>query len=221
LAIANGLEPKRKERNMAQNIFVAMPFKSEFDPVLAVIRDAANMLNARVERLDEQSLTGSIVSQVRSQVEQCDVMVAVASEENGNVYYEIGLAHCQKKPVVILTSDPRALKFDLRDHRAIVYDPRSPNAARDELVRTIKRALDLPSEPKAFIESAFGSSADTALCKALETVEREAKLHPPINVTYRTVEHKTLSIEVIDFLGTRVRAVLDVNGITTWKRMSR
>ncbi len=148
---------------MAQNIFVAMPFKHSFDPVLDLIKDAANLLNAQAARLDEEPISGSIVSHIRSQIEQSDLMVAVVSEENGNVYYEIGLAHCQKKPVVLLTADPTTLKFDLRDHRAIVYDAQSPKTVRDELVRTIKAALDGPSEPALFIESAFQRPTENEL----------------------------------------------------------
>src|SRR5438445_3365799 len=175
---------------MAHSIFVALPFKGSFDPVLEVIKDAASWVNRHATRLDEEPITGSIVSHIiRSQIEQCDLMVAVASEENGNVYYEIGLAHCQKKPVVLLTTDPTTLKFDLRDHRAIVYDPKSPKTIRDELVRTIKAALDGPSEPTRFIESAFQSSGgySAGVEKAKNTVVQEAGLHSPANVTFMNV----------------------------------
>src|SRR5262245_27268863 len=141
---------------MAHSMFVAMPFKHQFDPVLDVIKDVGHLLGTQTNYLDEQPTTGSILGHLRSQIAGSDLMVAVVSEENGNVYYEIGLAHCQKKPVVLLTSDPSSLKFDLRDHRAIVYDPKDPGRIRDELVRTIKAALDRTSDPDRFIESAFG-----------------------------------------------------------------
>lgn len=213
---------------MAQNIFVAMPFKHSFDPVLDLIKDAAKVLNAQAARLDEEPITGSIVSHIRSQIDECDLMVAVVSEENGNVYYEIGLAHCQKKPVVILTADPTTLKFDLRDHRAIVYEPQSPKTVRDELIRTIKAALDGPSGPTQFIESVFQSSGKegdrfrAGLEKAKNTVVQEADLHLPVQVTMRNVDQRSrqLSLEVVDFFGRKIRAIFDINGILVkWQQI--
>ena len=64
-------------------------------------------------------------------------MVAIVTEENGNVYYEIGLAYCQNIPVVLLTSDARSLKFDLRDHRAIIYDDLNPEVVFEHLLETL------------------------------------------------------------------------------------
>ncbi len=209
---------------MAQNIFVAMPFKHSLDPVLDVIKDAGRLLNTQTSRLDEHPTTGSIVSHIRSQIAQCDLMVAVVSEENGNVYYEIGLAHCQKKPVVLLTTDPSTLKFDLRDHRTIVYDSKDPNHVRDELVRTMKAALDATSDPTRFIESAYGSAKGDfryqAQDKVLETVVQEAHLQRPAHIISKRVisETRELSIEVEDFFGSKVRAIFDVNGILRLKK---
>ena len=120
---------------MVQKLFVAMKFDDSLDPVLGVIKAAGHSLNVPVSRLDEQPITGSIISHIRSQIDEAEVVVAVITDENGNVYYEIGLAHCRKKPVVILTPDPKSLKFDLRDHRAIKFDPKHPELIRDELVR--------------------------------------------------------------------------------------
>jgi hypothetical protein len=212
---------------MAHNVFVAMPFKRALDPVLDVIKDAGKLLNTSLTRIDEQPTTGSIISNIRSEIAHSDVMVAVVSEENGNVYYEIGLAHCQKKPVVLLTPDPSTLKFDLRDHRAIVYDPNNPEKVRDELVRTIEAALHRPKDPEEFIETAFGSpnrhDPCRAIDKAVETVVRRAGLKRPAKLTYSEVdtENNELAIEVTDFLETRVRAIFDINGIMiSSKRMA-
>ena len=203
---------------MARNVFIAMPFKDFPDPVLDVIKEAGHLLNTNTIRLDEQPLTGSIISHIRSQITQSDLMVAVVSEENGNVYYEIGLAHCQKKPVVLLTADPSTLKFDLRDHRAIVYDPENPSRVRDELIRIMEAALDSTSDPDRFIESAFGSPSSShgdAMRKAVETVIEEAQLAKPVKVTSKKVDPITrvLSLEIVDFFRTKVRAIFDVNGI--------
>jgi hypothetical protein len=116
-----------------KSLFVAMPFKPEYESVLETIREAADLLGMETVQIGDESFTGSIASQIRSAIEAAEVMTAIVTEDNGNVYYEIGLAHCQEKPVVLLTSNPDTIKFDLRDHRAIVYDPRRPRAIRDEI----------------------------------------------------------------------------------------
>src|SRR5438105_912049 len=100
-----------KER--ARQVFVAMPFAGKHDAVFAAIEQASKIANLQPRRVDKEEFAGSIIAHIFSAVESADFMVAVVSEENGNVYYEIGLAHCQKKPVVLLTSETKALKFDL------------------------------------------------------------------------------------------------------------
>lgn len=118
--------PTRAEGGNRETVFVAMPYREEYDRVFAVVQEAAANLGMVAQRADQDHFIGSIISHVRKSIEASYCLVAIASEENGNVYYEIGLAHCQKKPVVLLTSDADSLKFDLRDHRAIVYDPQNP-----------------------------------------------------------------------------------------------
>ncbi len=60
-----------------KRIFVAMPFRSEHDGIFGVIEEAASLLNADVIRLDEQSFAGSIVSQIRNEIEGADVITAI------------------------------------------------------------------------------------------------------------------------------------------------
>ena len=205
-----------------QTIFVAMPFRVDYEPVLEVVKEAAQLLNLRVVQVGEEPFAGSIISHIRSEIEAADVMLAIVSEINGNVYYEIGLAHCQAKPVVLLTSDTSALRFDLRDHRAIVYDPANPRLIRDELVRTLKAVIDTARDPHQYLASTFAgtasdpkSASEKGLSKAVATITTEAKLHEPVQVKQVHVreESRDLAIEVEDFMGTRVRAIVDVNGL--------
>jgi hypothetical protein len=142
--------------NARRSNFVAMPFKRDYDPVLDTIKSAADLLGMDTIQLGEESFTGSIASKIRSAIEDCDVVTAIVTEENGNVYYEIGLAHCKQKPVVLLTSDPNTVKFDLRDHRSFVYDCQHPERMKDRLVRTIATALRAKEDAATFLISAFG-----------------------------------------------------------------
>jgi hypothetical protein len=217
---------ERQRRSM----FVAMPFKPEYDPVLQTIKSAADLLNLDVIDVGEQSFTGSIMSQVRNAIEESVVVTAIVSEENGNVYYEIGLAHCQKKAVVLLTSDPKKLKFDLHDHRAIVYDAQNPSLIRDELVRTIQSALEAEHDAGTFLVAAMGTTRlthpsdalDEAIHSAIERITSLADLEEPVKLFHleKVPKNGELAIEVQDFVGTRIRAFIDINGlIRKWVRV--
>jgi hypothetical protein len=199
-----------------------MPFREAYQPVLAVVKDAAHLLGMKVVQIGEEPFAGSIISHIRGQIEAADIMLAIVSEENGNVYYEIGLAHCQAKPVVLLTNDAKTLKFDLRDHRAIVYDPGEPSAIRDDLVRTFKAVLDSQANPEGYLASTFAGTAhephrayEKGLQKAVGTIASEASLCEPVQVKQVHLREKSrdLAIEVEDFMGTRVRAIVDINGL--------
>lgn len=196
-----------------------MPFRENYHQVYGVIKDCAAILGIEVVQLAEKSFSGSIISKIRSEIEASDIMTAIVTEENGNVYYEIGLAHCQQKPVVLLTSNAENLKFDLRDHRAIIYDPNHPLAIKDELTKTLNAVLSAYDDPKAFVNSAFGNhkdcgDTDSSLHDAVEKVAEAALLQHPVRLEqYELTKTHELAIEVSDFMGSKVRAILDINGL--------
>lgn len=206
-------------QNRPRKMFVAMPFREHYDGILDIVKEAASTLGLETVQVGELSYTGSIISKIRSEIEDADIMTAIVTEENGNVYYEIGLAHCQQKPVVLLTTEAGNTKFDLRDHRAIVYDPQSPDAIKDQLIKTVHSALEAYRDPNAFVNSVYGNSneigdSDTALHDAVEKIAESASLtHPVSLVRYELTKTNELAIEVCDFMDSRVRAIVDINGI--------
>ena len=48
-------------------------------------------------------------------------IVADLTDSNPNVYYELGIAHGLRRPVILLTQDINELPFDLRGYRVIPY----------------------------------------------------------------------------------------------------
>jgi hypothetical protein len=211
-------------------VFVAMPFKEEYNRVFDVVEKAAARLGLAAQRADQDAFAGSIISYIRKSIEAAQYMVAVASEENGNVYYEIGLAHCQKKPVVLLTSDPNTLKFDLRDHRALVYDPSHPEGLQDQLVTMFKTLVDVPSDPRERMAQRFGTPGEDVemayergIRKARETVIAAVHLREPVTVNYleSVPGSRDVAMELVDHFEVRVRVVVDVNGLVHWKKLER
>jgi len=70
--------------------------------------------------------TGSVVEQIWEQIVKSQVLLADLTGKNANVFYELGLAHAARKPVVFAAGQIEDIPFDLRHLRVIVYDVREP-----------------------------------------------------------------------------------------------
>jgi nucleoside 2-deoxyribosyltransferase len=203
---------------MNRKAFLAFPFNHESTPAVEMIEKAARRMHLDVINPQTEAYSGSITSFIRDSIATADTVIALVSEENGNVYYEVGLAHCQKKPVVLLTSDASKLKFDLKDQRAIVFDPTNPEACIEELVQVLEHALE-PQNAEDFILSAFHglpeSEVGKRLLKMVLSIHPDLR-HPHIAAFELSKDKQEVYFEVHGYMGERIRAILDTNGrITT------
>jgi hypothetical protein len=107
-----------------------MPFGSWFDRYYQEIYVPA-IKEAGLEpvRADELFSTGSVVEQIWEQTGKARVLLADLTGKNANVFYELGLAHAAKKPVVFTAAAVDDVPFDLRHLRVIVYEVREPEWA--------------------------------------------------------------------------------------------
>lgn len=124
-------------RQFLDTCFVMMPFGHWYDRYyqdiyIPAIKDAG----FEPLRADELFSTGSVVEQIWEQIEKSKVLLAELTDKNANVFYELGLAHAAKKPVVFTAGRVEDVPFDLRHLRVIVYDVREPQWA-DKLQRLI------------------------------------------------------------------------------------
>src|ERR1700687_1738093 len=127
-AITIGKE--RRVREFLDTCFVMMPFGSWFDRYyqevyIPAIKDAG----CEPVRADELFSTGSVVEQIWEQIGKARVLLADLTDKNANVFYELGLAHAAKKPVVLTAAKVEDVPFDLRHLRVIVYETREPEWA--------------------------------------------------------------------------------------------
>ena len=102
--------------------FVIMPFDEEARPVYEeLITPTLVSLGFDVFRADDllnqQNILGDIVFSIAS----ADLIVADLTDSNPNVYYELGLAHALRKPVILLGQDMDEIPFDIRSYRLIIY----------------------------------------------------------------------------------------------------
>lgn len=135
--------------------FVAMPFAREFDALWRLILSASLAARVRAIRIDHSATNESIWDEIRDQIEASDLMVAVASPRDGggpnaNVMLEIGYMRALRRPILILTTDPNSLPFDLHTQRAIRYEAgaeHDPQLHRDlcNILQAVVARLPRPS----------------------------------------------------------------------------
>ena len=101
--------------------FVVMPFATPIGGYYQDIYEPAiQRAGLRPVRADADIFgTGKIMDQIWSGINAAKVLVAELTDRNPNVFYELGLAHALKKPVVLVSSNendvPRVIYYNVRD----------------------------------------------------------------------------------------------------------
>ncbi len=108
--------------------FVVMPFAPPVGTYYqAIYEPAIQKAGLRPVRADADIFgTGKIMDQIWSGINNAKVLVAELTKRNPNVFYELGLAHALKKPVVLVSSNEEDVPFDLQHIRVIYYDVNDP-----------------------------------------------------------------------------------------------
>lgn len=143
-------------RTYLDTCFVMMPFGAWLDVYykdlfVPAIRDAG----LEPLRADELFSTGTVIEQIWEQINKAKILLADLTGKNPNVFYELGLAHADSKPVIFTTASLDDVPFDLRHLRVIVYDVRDPfwgDKLKSNLTAYLKNAK---SEPEKSIPAPF------------------------------------------------------------------
>lgn len=151
------------ERDIMQinNIFVAMPFgikparrrryNIDFDRIYdKAIKPTAEELNLNIIRADEEIDGGIIHTLMIERLICTDIVIVDITNENPNVYYELGIRHCARPHSTILIYDKNTrLPFDIQPLRAIPYELENGMIKEEEatnlknnLVERIKSVMD-------------------------------------------------------------------------------
>lgn len=104
------------------NAFVLMPFDPDYDAVFQqLIRPPLEEAGFEVTRADLSINQQQILKDIVNGLAAADLVVVDVSGLNGNVMYELGLAHAMGRRTVMITRDIGELPFDLRSYRANGY----------------------------------------------------------------------------------------------------
>lgn len=66
------------------------------------------------------------MEQIWHQINKSRVLLADLTGKNPNVFYELGLAHARRKPVIFVSGSIDDVPFDLRHLRVVLYNVHEP-----------------------------------------------------------------------------------------------
>lgn len=143
--------PNSTKAGSVDTCFVIMPFS---DPVGSyydhIYKPAIEKAGLKAVRADTEIFgTGKIIDQIWRGITELRVLVAELTGRNPNVFYELGLAHALKKPVVLVSADENDVPFDLRHIRVIIYkmtDPFWGQRLIEKVSENILSAIENPEE---------------------------------------------------------------------------
>lgn len=95
-----------------------------------------------LEQATSSTISGSVFT-------HAEVLLADLTGKNPNVFYELGLAHAARKPVVLITETLADVPFDLRAIRVIEYSPRLPSwdlKLREDITEALVATRASPAE---------------------------------------------------------------------------
>lgn len=105
--------------------FIVMPFGDAAlqvvyeDFVRPVIEGDCQLV---CERGDDVFGSNAIMDDIRTSIDNSDIIVADLTGKNPNVFYEVGIAHTIGKPVLLMAQSIDDVPFDLRHRRVLLYE---------------------------------------------------------------------------------------------------
>ena len=157
-----------------KSVFVLMPFGDEFGPVYSdFIKPTLEEVGFDVVRADDIQSQRNILRDVIEGIDRSDLIIADLTSANPNVFYELGLAHMLKKPVVLITQSIDEVPFDLRAYRLLDYSTHFAHIgkAKDKLASYAKGVLaggmQFGSPVTDFYQSEGGPKPSTDLVPTL------------------------------------------------------
>ncbi|MGD8594976.1 MAG: hypothetical protein PVF82_19265 [Gammaproteobacteria bacterium] len=129
---------KPRQRGELRPCFLAMPTKDWLPLVQGTIKSAAE--GFKCELSVDNAAPGDIMNRVWRDIRKSDVIIADVTDQNPNVFYEMGLAHALGKTIIMIKQKSSvAVPFDVSNHKYYEYD------------------LNKLDELKAWLVSAFSS----------------------------------------------------------------
>ena len=150
-----------------------------------VINPSTDECGYKAIRGDQITQPGYITSQVIEQLMSADLVIADLTGRNPNVFYELAIRHCFKKPVIQIKDDTDLdpIPFDILGMRVISVDYRylkKMEKCKEEIIKQIKTLENDPfsiDSPISFIEKSRSMEKlyeeITNLSKKIDKLEKQ------------------------------------------------
>ena len=104
--------------------FVVMPFRRELNFLFLFLqRYLEERHGLRVRRGDTSILTRALMEKIEAEIQSADLIIGDITYSSPNVFYELGIARANGKPIIFMTQDdPESAPVDLRQFEFIHYD---------------------------------------------------------------------------------------------------
>jgi hypothetical protein len=119
-------------------VSVMIRFRPDFDEVFDVLKEAAESLKFKCQRVKDIWEKDAIITDTASLIMRSRVVIADLTDRNANVFYECGFAHGVGRDVIPITQDA-ADNFDVQHLRHIVYQ--NTGLGRESLGKQISARL--------------------------------------------------------------------------------
>jgi hypothetical protein len=153
-------------------------------------------LSYRCLRADEIIRPGSIIKDIVKTLWEADVVIADLTDQNPNVFYELGVRHAIRGRTIMITQSMADIPFDLRNYRVIQYSPNSPEGFR-QVTQNIRKNLTQLSEDEKLVNSPVMDSLPK------EAISQVQELEQPISLQDRAAMDMQAIRTTIDGLGIR------------------
>ena len=151
---------------MAKTCFSIMPFEHGFDDIDKIIKATAIACGLEYVRGDRKNQPGCVLPQVIRDIRDAAVVVADISNNNPNVFYELGIAHHMNGPdrVILLTRNTDESPYDVHEFRQLLYQHNKTGRQR------LRKAL----EP--FLKAAANTEIDHEMWNVVRGKEQRTRL---------------------------------------------
>jgi len=124
-----------------------------------IIKPAMEPFNIKPVRADQDCEPGSISDQMLRGIKSADVCIAVLTDYNPNVLYELALAQVAGRPVIaLLEKKDGNPPFDIKDLRCVYYDLKPKPLFAGDYVKEISKHIQGLENESWKVDSPFASA---------------------------------------------------------------
>jgi chaperonin GroEL len=129
--------------------FVLLPLRAPFLGYFEkIIKPAALEVGLSAVKADDIYGTRAVIKDIWDLIWTARVVVAIVTDQNPNVNYELGMCHTLGVPTILVTERPEDVPFDYRHRRYVRYVPKEAGWEQklfENLINTLKSALSSPA----------------------------------------------------------------------------